>query len=41
VKRARDGRRRQREHVDELAELLEALLVCYAEAVLLIDDEQS
>ena len=41
LQRARDGRRREREHVDLRAELLDALLVRDAEALLLVDDEQA
>ena len=41
VQRARDGRGREREHVDGAAHLLDVLLVRHAEALLLIDDEQA
>ena len=41
VQRARDRRRREREHVGLQLELLEPLLVLHAEAVLLVDDDQS
>ena len=41
LQRARDGRRREREHVDLRAELLDALLVRDAEALLLVDDEEA
>ena len=41
VQRARDGRRRQRQHVELRAQLLQALLLHDAEAMLLIDDEQA
>ena len=37
---ARDGRRGQRQHVDLRAQLLQALLVGDAEALLLVDDQQ-
>ena len=40
VERARDGRGRQRQHVDLGPQLLEALLVGDAEALLLVDHEQ-
>ena len=41
LQRARDRRRRQRQHVDLGAQLLEALLVRDAEALLLVDDHQA
>ena len=41
VQRARDRRRRQRQDVDLAAQLLEALLVRDAEALLLVDDDQA
>ena len=41
VERARDGRRRQRQHVDLGPELLEALLVGDPEALLLVHDDQA
>ena len=41
VQGARDGRGRHGEHVDLFAELLEALFVAHAEALLFIDDEQA
>ena len=41
VQRARDRRRRHRQHVHALAHLLDALLVRDAEALLLVDDEQA
>ena len=41
VQRARDGRGREREHVDRAAHLLDVLLVCHAEALLLVHDEQA
>ena len=41
VQRARDGRGREREHVDRAAHLLDVLLVRHAEALLLVDDEQA
>ena len=41
LQRARDRRRRQREHVDVGAQLLDRLLVRHAEALLLVDDEQA
>src|SRR5262245_64309043 len=41
LKRARNGRRRQRQHMHVLAELLEALLVLHAEMLLLVDDEEA
>ena len=41
VKRARDRRGGKREHVHELEELLELLLVQHAEALLFIDDDQA
>ena len=41
VQRARDGRRGEREHVDELAELLQPLLVRDAEALLLVHHEEA
>ncbi len=40
VQRARDRRRRQREHVELRAQLLQALLLHDSEAVLLVDDEE-
>ena len=40
VQRARDGRRRERQDVDLGLELLEALLVGHAEALLLVDDDE-
>ena len=40
VQRARDRRRRQRQHVDLAAHLLQPLLVRDAEALLLVDDDQ-
>ena len=40
VQRARNRRRRHRQHVDPLAQLLDALLVRDAEPLLLVDDEQ-
>src|SRR5580658_1000381 len=41
VERARNGRGTHGENVDFFAELLEALLVAHAEALLFIDDEQA
>ena len=41
VQRARDRRRRQRQHVDLAPQLLQPLLVRDAEALLLVDDEQA
>ncbi len=41
VERARDGRGREREHVHLGLELLEALLVGHAEALLLVDHDQA
>ena len=41
VQRARDGRGREREHIDRAAHLLDVLLVRHAEALLLVDDEQA
>ena len=41
VQRARNGRGREREHVDRAAHLLDVLLVRHAEALLFIDDEQA
>ena len=41
VERARNRRRRHRQHVDALAHLLDALLVRDAEALLFVDDQQS
>ncbi len=41
LQRARDGRRGQRQDVDLRADLLDALLVRDAEALLLVDDEQA
>ena len=41
IKRARDRRGGKREHVDELEELLEFLLVQHAEALLLVDHDQA
>ena len=41
VQRPRNRRRRHRQHVDLLAHLLDALLVRDAEALLLVDDQQS
>ena len=41
LQRARDGRRRQREHVHVLAHLLQPLLVGDAEVLLLVDDQQA
>jgi hypothetical protein len=41
LERARDRRRGEREHVDRLLQLLDALLVRDAEAVLLVDHEQA
>ena len=41
VQRARDRRRREREHVGLEPELLEPLLVLHAEAVLLVDDDEA
>ncbi len=42
LQRARDGRRAQSvEHVDVRAELLDALLVRDAEALLFVDDEEA
>ena len=41
VQRARNRRRRHRQHVDLLAHLLDALLVRDAEALLLVDDQQA
>ena len=38
---ARDGRGREREHVDLLAHVLELLLVLDAEALLLVDDDEA
>jgi hypothetical protein len=40
VERARDRRRRERQHVDRGAEGADALLVLHAEAMLLVDDEE-
>ena len=40
VERARDGRGGEREHVDELAQLLEPLLVGHPEALLLVDHHE-
>ena len=37
---ARDRRRRQRQHIDGLLELLDALLVGDAEALLFVDDQE-
>ena len=41
VQRARNRRRRHRQHVDALAQLLDPLLVRDAEALLLVDDQQA
>ena len=41
LQRARDRRRRERQDVDGGLELLEALLVHHAEALLLVDDDQA
>ena len=41
VQRAGDRRGRERQHVDAARELLDVLLVRHAEALLLVDDEQS
>ena len=41
VQRARNRRRRHRQHVDLLAHLLDALLVRHAEALLFVDDQQA
>ena len=41
VQRARNRRRRHRQHVDLLAHLLDALLVRDAEALLFVDDQQA
>ncbi len=41
VQRARNRRRREREHVDAGAVLFEALLVHHAEALLFVDDDQA
>ena len=41
VQRPRDRRRRQRQHVDLAAELLEPLLGGDPEALLLVDDDQA
>ena len=41
VERPRNGRGRQRQHVDLRAQLLEALLVGHAEALLLVDDDEA
>ena len=41
LERARDRRGGEREHVDVGAQLLDALLVLHAEALLLVDDEQA
>ena len=41
VERARNRRGGEREHVDELEQLLELLLVQDAEALLLVDDDQA
>ena len=41
VERPRDRRRRQRQHVDLAAQLLEPLLGGDAEALLLVDDDQA
>ena len=41
LQRARNRRRREREHVDRRAHLLEALLVHHAEPLLFIDDDQA
>jgi len=40
VEGARDGRRGERQHVHLAAQMLEALLVRYAEALLLVDDHE-
>ena len=40
MQRARDGRRREREHVHLRPQLLEPLLVLHAEALLLVDHQQ-
>src|SRR5262249_61319164 len=40
VQRARDRRRRQRQHVEIGTQLLEALLLAHAEPLLLVDDDQ-
>ena len=40
VQRARNRRRRQREHVDVRAQTLQALLVLHAEPMLLVDDRR-
>ena len=39
--RARDGRRRQRQHVDLRTKALQLLLLAHAEAVLLVDDDEA
>ena len=41
VQRPRNRRRRHRQHVDLLAQLLDALLVRHAEPLLFVDDEQA
>ena len=41
VERSGDGRCRERQRVDLTRELLELFLVCYAEALLLVDDEKA
>ena len=41
VQRAGDRRRRKRQHVGRLADLLEALLLLDAEALLLVDDDEA
>ena len=41
VQRARDGRGRHGEHVHFLAQLLQALFVAHAEALLFVDDHQA
>ena len=41
VERPRDGRGRQRQHVDLPPKLLEPLLVRYPEALLIVDDQQA
>ena len=40
LQRARDRRRRHRDHVDAQAQLAQALLLAHAEALLLVDDQQ-
>ena len=40
LKRSRDRRRRERQHIDGLLELLDALFVGDAEALLFVDDQE-